>query len=109
MPLFVETILIILSAVLSLSVALLIRKINKRDERAEERQQELIACRVIEMKFARGTGSLAHHAAVAVKKADKFPIGNGDLQKAIDYYKDCEHCLEDYYQKLSAANNVRGG
>ena len=115
-----DIIMIVFAAVLTFALSQLSRKIDKKDkadqerqkkadQAAEERQRELIVCRVTEMKFARGTGSLAHIAAVAVKKAEGFPIGNGDLQKAIEYYKDCEHDLEDYYQKLCVTNNVKGG
>ncbi len=109
MPLFIEIVLIVLSAILTFSVSMLIRKINKRDERAEERQQELISCRFIEMKYTRSIGSLSHCAAKEVQKAKSFPIGNGDLDAAIKYYKEQEHELEDFYQKANVVNNVRGG
>jgi|GEM_PF-5011866 len=96
----VEIFLIIASGATSFLVALLIRTVNRRDKKAEERQQQLIDCRTTEMQYTRSIGNLAHTAAKAMRRAN---ICNGEVEEAIRYYKTKERALEDYYQKQSAA------
>ncbi len=104
-----EVIVAVLSGVTSVFTAVLIRTVNKRDRQAEERQRELIECRTAEMQYTRSIGSLANCTANAVKRAASFPIANGEVEEAIKYYKLKEHELEDFYQRQSVVNNVKGG
>jgi hypothetical protein len=104
-----EIIIAVLSGVTSIFTAVLIRTVNRRDRQAEERQRQLIECRTAEMQYTRSIGSLAHYTAKKVKDATAFPIANGDLADAIKYYKQREHDLEDFYQKQTVMNNVKGG
>jgi hypothetical protein len=101
-----EILLTIASGAMSFLIALLIRTINRRDRKAEERQQQLIDCRTAEMQYTRSIGCLAHTTAKALRRAD---LCNGEVEDAIRYYKTKERALEDYYQKQSAMHNARGG
>jgi ribonucleotide monophosphatase NagD (HAD superfamily) len=101
--------MLVASGAMSFAVGVLIRTINRRDKKLDERQQQMIDCRVTEMQYTRSIGSLAHITARKVKDASCFPIANGDLSEAIKYYKVKEHELEDHYQKQNIVNNVKGG
>jgi hypothetical protein len=101
-----EIIMIVASGAMSFAVGVLIRTINRRDKRLDERQQQLINCRTVEMQYTRSIGSLAHTTAKAARRAE---ICNGEVTEAIKYYKEKEHALEDYYQKQNIVNNVKGG
>lgn len=101
-----EIVLSVVSGTMSFAVAMLIRTINKRDKRLDERQQHMIDCRVKEMQYTRSIGSLAHTHARAAHKAGQC---NGDVETAIRYYKEKEHELEDFYQKQNIVQNVKGG
>ena len=100
-----EIIVAVLSGVTSVFTAVLIRTVNKRDKQAEERQRQLIECRTAEMQYTRSIGSLANCTARAVKRAN---IANGEVEDAIRYYKTKERELEDFYQKQSVVNHVKG-
>ena len=100
-----EIIIAVLSAVTSILTAVLIRTVNQRDRKAEERQRQLIECRTVEMQYTRSIGSLANCTAKAVNRAN---IANGEVEEAIRYYKARERDLEDFYQKQSVVNNVKG-
>jgi len=101
-----EIVMVVASGAMSFAVAVLIRTINKRDKRLDERQQQLINCRTVEMRYTRSIGSLAHTAAKAMRRAE---LCNGEVSEAIRYYKEREHALEEYYQKQNIVNNVKGG
>ena len=101
-----EIVMIAASGAMSFAVAFLIRTINKRDKRLDERQKKLIDCRVVEMRYTRSIGSLAHTAAKAMRRAE---LCNGEVSDAIKYYKEREHALDEYYQKENIVNNVKGG
>lgn len=100
-----EVVVAVLSGITSVFTAVLIRTVNKRDRKAEERQRQLIECRTAEMQYTRSVGSLASCTAKAVKRAN---IANGEVEEAIRYYKTKEHEMEDFYQKQTVVNNVKG-
>ena len=100
-----EIVIAIISGSTSVFVALLIHTVNKRDRKAEERQRQLIECRTAEMQYTRSIGSLANCTAKAARRAN---IANGEVEDAIRYYRVKERELEDFYQKQSVVNNVKG-
>jgi len=102
-----EILLTIASGAMSFLVALLIRTINRRDKKADARQQQLVDLRTAEMQYTRSIGCLAHSTAKTMRRAN---LGNGEVEEAIRYYKTKERALEDYYQKQSAMmQNAKGG
>ena len=100
-----EIIVAALSVFTSVLTAILIRTVNQRDRKAEERQRQLIECRTAEMQYTRSIGCLANCTAKAVKRAE---IANGEVEDAIRFYRVKERELEDFYQKQSVVNNVKG-
>jgi hypothetical protein len=102
-----EILLTIASGAMSFLIALLIRTINRRDRKAEERQKQLIECRTAEMQYTRSIGGLAHSTAKAMRRAN---LCNGEVEEAMRYYRTKERALEDFYHKQSAMmQNIKGG
>lgn len=101
----VDIIIAVASGVLSLVVALFMRRIAQRDRRAEERQAQLIHTRACEMDYLSSVGTMAHRTAGAVLRAK---IANGEVQNAMeDYAEKKDELLRCYNQQIAqdAARN----
>ena len=93
---------------LAVLMGLLVRQLNKRDQRMEQ----LMKGEKTEKRYMRATGSLAFYTARAVHNKtmpDGTKLCNGEVADAIKYYKSCEHDLEDYQQEINILHNVKGG
>ena len=92
------------AGVMSLSIALFMRSMSKRDKRAEERFQQIVEGQVRQKKYMRATGSMAFYTARAAHNAK---LCNGEVEAAMQYYKKCEHELDDYLQEQDIIQCVK--
>jgi hypothetical protein len=101
---YIDILLAIATSIASISGALLIRKINIWDKKAEDRHEKNVKMRVCELDYLDSVGTLAHRTASAIIRAD---IGNGDVTQSMEFYLERKHALEDCLREQNAQNTIK--
>lgn len=99
-----DIIVAIASGILSIAVALFMRRIALRDRHADERQAELIATRACEMDYLSSVGTMAHRTAGAVLRAK---LANGEVQQAVEDYTEKRDGLLRCYNHRIARDEMK--
>jgi hypothetical protein len=77
---------------------------REEERKAEIRQQEIITGRMCELDYMDSVGTMAHRTAQAVINKE---LANGEVTRAIEYYVNCKHALENYLRAANVKNAVK--